>query len=406
MAEENKMWDESNAQAWLSNSQYANPAFISNYSGGLQQLIKDAQTENGRQKIAEAFKRSQENGNDQNSGNEDKNKNDNSLVVSEGKPEKSEKNQNEDWIDQKRKTWTKWSEQEHNPAYVFDEDKEFKEGLRFDVYKTPQDKEAGNIAATVAYTAPTKVSIETEEGKVPDYEFFAKLTKDAQEQDEVKAVSFKGDMTPEFQARLAASCLENKLDMVGGPDFIDVNLLGNVSEDLKKKAEEYNKTKKYETQYTQLVTAKKAEIANLKEKDPDKPVIVDLSTKIDSKDSPEFAAVAYAAYVNAGAEVVGTEKVFNKNPEGMIYNSDFQFMPKEAQKCISEHNKKIHDRMLDRTKNRISVAKPVVAEKEISSKKAMAIESVSPMKPINNPKTQQDTFQQFVLQGIKKEPRE
>ena len=90
----------------------------------------------------------------------------------------------------------------------------------------------------------------------------------------------------------------------------------------------------------------------------------------------------------------------------MIYNSDFQFMPKEAQKCISEHNKKIHDRMLDRTKNRISVAKPVVAEKEISSKKAMAIESVSPMKPINNPKTQQDTFQQFVLQGIKKEPRE
>ena len=316
----------------------------------------DATTPDGPQKIKEAKKKYDENqnsgggnGNGKGEGVENKENKENkdekpkTLDISQHKINGGEENTDKSWVEKKRESWKSWCEDKdiHNPPYIYDEDQEVKDGLRFDVYKTPQDKEDGKVAASVEYTAPTKVSIETEEGKVPDYEFFAKLTKDAKEQDDVKAVSFKGDMTPEFQARLAASCLENGLKMEGGPDHIDVNLLGNVSEDLKKKVEAFNKTNKYAHMYKELAEAKQKDVKEFKDKNPGKPCRVDLSTKIKPEDniSPELVALTYAAYVNAGAEVVGMDKIPQlKDSHGAIQTPDLQYFPEKARGVIVDFN--------------------------------------------------------------------
>lgn len=233
-----------------------------------------------------------------------------------------------DWIKKKRESWQPWCEKEHNPPYIYDENQEIKDGLKFDVYKTAEDKAAGKKAASIHYSSPRDVTMETEVGKTPDYEFFGKLAKEAKE-DKIPGVTFEGEMTPDFKAKLAAACLEHGLKMENGPEMIDVNLLGNVSEDVKKKVEAFNKTAENKKFYEQA----KAEAKALKEQNGS----ASFSLK-DEKD-PSKQAMLYAAYSNAGVKVTDTYDA-TKETKGYFKTEGLDFIGKEEMKPLETYNGK------------------------------------------------------------------
>lgn len=233
-----------------------------------------------------------------------------------------------DWIKKKRESWQPWCEKEHNPPYIYDENQEVKDGLKFDVYKTAEDKAAGKKAASIHYSSPHDVTMETEAGKTPDYEFFNKLAKEAKD-DKIPGVTFEGDMTPDFKAKLAAACLEHGLKMENGPEMIDVNLLGNVSEDVKKKVEAFNKTAENKKFYEQA----KADAKALKEQNGS----ASFSLK-DEKD-PSKQAMLYAAYSNAGVKVTDTYDA-TKETKGYFKTEGLDFIGKEEMKPLETYNGK------------------------------------------------------------------
>uniref|UniRef100_UPI0040267DA8 hypothetical protein n=1 Tax=Candidatus Scatocola faecipullorum TaxID=2840917 RepID=UPI0040267DA8 len=86
----------------------------------------------------------------------------------------------------------------------------------------------------------------------------------------------------------------------------------------------------------------KTRVAAALVQDPDKEF--DLQ-KVGAKD-PKSAALFYAAYVAAGAKVVGMEEV-NKDSQGMFQTETLGFMPEEAQKIISDYNYGIRKEQLE-----------------------------------------------------------
>ena len=151
----------------------------------------------------------------------------------------------------------------------------------------------------------------------------------------------------------------------------------------------------YRNKYIDAKEAAQARLSNDETKD--KPF--DLSKVKDVNE----AAILYAACANVGVKVEGMEKVFTKSPEGLIHNSDFGLMPEEAQSAIAKHNREIHDKMLDRVKDKSRVPGPVVAEKEISPQDVLSVQRQdqpkAPLKSAQNT-SEASKFQQFVLQGL------
>ena len=232
------------------------------------------------------------------------------------------------WIEKRRESWKHWCEKEHDPKYEYVEDKEFQNSLKFDVYKTPQDKEAGNKAASIHYIEENKVTIETDAGKVPDYEFFSKLVKEAKK-DGLPGVTFEGEMTDEFKARLAAACLEHGMNMKNGPEKIDTALLGNVSEDLKKTTDNFNF-------YQKAQKEAKAQMAQLaKDGKPSKKPEFNIK---DVKD-PEEAAILYATYTNAGFMVLGSYEI-TKHNKGKFNTDNLTFMSDKEKEPLTAYNQK------------------------------------------------------------------
>lgn len=244
----------------------------------------------------------------------------------------------EHWINKKRNSWQPWCEQEHNPAYIYDENEEFKTGLEFDVYKTQQDKDEGKKAASIRYEHEDDVTITTEKGKVPDYEFFAKLAKEAKS-DNIPGITFEGEMTPDFKARLAVACLENGLNIENGPENIDVNLLGqDISDDLKKKIETYNKEKQLESKRKELEATHNAMKQKAEQRDKSQPV--DISNIEDKNEK----AMAFAVHKNAGIEVTGLED------SGLVHAPDLHLFPQEAKDTIVKNNESILKDTYDKMK--------------------------------------------------------
>lgn len=240
-------------------------------------------------------------------------------------------NNEKDWIQEKRESYTNWCEKEHTPTYIFDEDKENTEGIKFSVYKTEEDKQAGKAGATYHYTSKDKVALEGEDNAAPDYEYFDKLAKEAKK-DGFPGITFSGEMTPDFQARLAAACIANGLKMINGPEKVDVNELGNVDDSLKKQVTDFN-TK---ADYKKLYEAQKAQAAQFKTDNPDKPF--DIKAALDGKEvSPAEAAIMYAAYANAGVTVEGMKDV-NKESAGMFSTEAMRLLPDEAKKTAVDYN--------------------------------------------------------------------
>lgn len=333
MADENTTYDTSSAQAWLSNSEYADPSFIQGYEGGMQQLVLDAQSEDGRKKISEKFetyssektakpKSNMKVGQNTSEGEEKSN------IAIQQQPKTTEN----DWIKDKRDSWQPWCEKEHTPPYIYDENQEVKDGLKFDVYKNEADKAAGKKAASIHYKSKQEVVIED----VPDYEFFDKLAKEAKK-DGIPGITFDSEMTPDFKARLAAACVANGLKMENGPEMIDANQLGNVSGDLKKQVETFNKTQEYSKVYEQA------------KQDAEKFDKTQSFSLKDEKD-PAKAAVLYAAYANAGIKVSDAYSATKDN--GGYFNTDYLgFMSDKEKEPLTKYNGK--QKQIDEVRNKV-----------------------------------------------------
>ena len=244
---------------------------------------------------------------------------------------------NTDWRQAKVDSWKNWCENEHTPAYVYDEDPNEKTALKFDVYKTPEDKQAGKKAATIHYNNPRDVTISTsDDQKAPDLEFFDKLTKEAKK-DKIPGVTFDGEMTPEFKTKLAIACLRNGLKMDGFDGKIDTNLLSDEEKktlglSLETKIKDYNTKIEYQSNYDK---AKEEAAKYAQEHASDKKVAMkDLMG--DEKDST-LAAIKYTAYERAGIKVEGV-KEFNANNEGTFKLSPKELLPEDVQETAGKHN--------------------------------------------------------------------
>lgn len=232
---------------------------------------------------------------------------------------------NTDWRQAKIDSWKHWCENEHTPAYTYAEDPNEKTALKFDVYRDTEKKEK---LATIHYNNPRDVTIGTDSRKAPDLEFFDKLTKEAKK-DKIPGVTFDGEMTPEFKAKLAIACLKNGLKMDGFDGKIDTNLLSDeekktLTPELKMKIEYHNLQKRAEG----LVALKKEKGEDMK---------FHLDVLVGDKKDPAYAAMAYAAYKNAGIEFVDVQKV-NAETRGMFIIKDKALLPQEVQDAVNAHN--------------------------------------------------------------------
>ena len=307
-------------------------------------------------------------------------------------------NQNTDnsWIQEKIKHWDNEWCQQHDPKYTFERvDADISPNtLKFDIYKTEADKTAGKKAVTLEYNNERDVSLSTEDGKAPDFEFFDKMIREAKENDHVPGVTFEGDMSPDFKAKLAIACIKHGLPMTGFEGKIDLNQLS--PEELNSLGDEVTKKVDYHNKYTAAKEAAQAHLANAETKD--KPF--DLSTMADMND----AAIVFAAYKNAGVTVDGVSSVFKNSPEGLIHTTDFKFMPQEAQETIGKHNKEIRNQMLTRTQGKARVPGPVVAEDKDEERKLAqhVINNETPkvLKSAESHATATKNFKNFILGGL------
>lgn len=331
MAEEVTTYDDSQARAWLSNSEYADPDFVDRY-GGLQQLVQDAQSEDGRRRIAEKYKAGF------------------MRVSAEPQPAPEAKSE---WREQKVESWKKWCEEEHTPAYIYSEDETEKVALKFDVYKTPEDKEAGKKAATIHYNNPRDVAVETEDNKAPDYEFFDKLAKEAKK-DKIPGIAFQGEMTDDFKTKLAVACLANGLKMDGFEGKINLEHLSEeernaLSPETKQAIAKYN----YDKDYAAIKEGVTAEVTAKREENPD--VKIDIADKLKDVQSPEQAAMIYSAYKANNVNFVNEEKL-NPESHGMFLSKEKALLPNEVQTTIDGFNNKT-------SSNLISAARKLRQEK-------------------------------------------
>ncbi len=323
-----------------------------------------------------------------------------SFIVKDGnntfQPAPQNQNTDNSWIQEKIKHWDNEWCQQHDPKYTFERvDADISPNtLKFDIYKTEADKTAGKKAVTVEYNNERDVSLSTEDGKAPDFEFFDKMIREAKENDRVPGVTFEGEMSPDFKAKLAIACIKHGLPMTGFEGKIDLNQLS--PEELNSLGDEVTKKVDYHNKYTAAKEAAQAHLANAETKD--KPF--DLSTMADMND----AAIVFAAYKNAGVTVDGVSSVFKNSPEGLIHTTDFKFMPQEAQETIGKHNKEIRNQMLTRTQGKARVPGPVVAEdKDEERKLAQHVindETPKVLKSAESHATATKNFKNFILGGL------
>lgn len=263
--------------------------------------------------------------------------------ISSGKAEKSDDtNEDTNWIKEKIESWNNnWCQDKdiHDPEYTFDRITEDVPDtqLKFNIYK---DAGKTQLGATIHYTSKTNVTLETEEGKVPDFEFFDKMIHEAV-QDGAPAVNFANadEMTDDFKAKLAIACLRYGIQMEGFDDDINLELLNpteraSLDENLVKKVDYYNL---------------KNAVKECKAKgDP---------VKISPKEKKVNAAMLYAAAKELDVPVEGFEN-FTKDSHGMftLPAKEKELLPKEVQDIVNKYN---HDKkeeniekIREKTKNR------------------------------------------------------
>ena len=188
-----------------------------------------------------------------------------------------------DWQEKELQSWNEWCIDEHRPPYppvVIDQEAE---GLRFDIYTNEEYlTNEENKAATIHYYSENQAALEMEEDKTPEFEIFDKFAANTKNNG-APGITFEEteEMTPEFQSRLAAACLNNDIQMENAPKFIDVNLLGDREKDhyiydnveLMRKIDEYNRanaarqSEKSDEQKFEEMVAREYRMTHFKEPD-------------------------------------------------------------------------------------------------------------------------------------------
>lgn len=291
--------------------------------------------------------------------NEDENKNDdNTLDIKEGEDKDAPTDENEDWKADKEKFW-----KEHCAGFEQEcaRDEEDKEGLSLNI--TKGDKKLGSVR----YSDSKHASIAGEDGKTADYSVFLGIVKDAKRNNQ--AINFSGQMSPEFAAKLKLACEELGVKYQNAPEGkIDANgFEDQLSEESKKKLEEYNNKQDYKQHLEQF----KKDLAEGKE--------IDLSGIKDEKDKTIAYAAAMVAAKDAkrdDVEIKGApEKTINyKNPKNFALDENGSIMkdnsgkaimtdnplyeatkdlPEEAKAALEGHNQGVRQKQLDNARNKV-----------------------------------------------------
>ena len=253
----------------------------------------------------------------------------------------SDDHHDNNWIKETEDSWKKWcvfydkdKDEGHNPAYVYDritEDVPDTE-LKFNVFL---DEKKEKLGATIHYKTERDITLETEEGKVPGFEFFDKMIYDAKKKG-VPAVNFVDaeHMTDDFKAKLAIACIKQNIPMEGFDGNVD-HKMHLTEKEFKKLPAETQK----EIEYRDIKNA-----VNLCKTKGDT-VTVKISPKQKDKST---VAMLYAAAKEVGAKVEGFD-AFTKDSHGMFIlpGKDKEILPKEVRAAINKVNSDVKEKNIE-----------------------------------------------------------
>lgn len=331
-----------------------------------------------RKHFAQKFREELENKDKENKDKEEKQPD--VLDISE-KDKESEKDENQDWKDEKEAFW-----KEHcgEHAQECERDPEDKDGLTLDIYKSNEEKAAKKPMARVHYSSKNKASIQGSDGKVADYSVFLGLAKDAKRNNQ--AINFDGEMTPEFAAKLKLACEEVGVGYQNAPEGkIDANTFaGELSPETLAKLEEYNKSQekqpepeKQEDKQEDKPKTYADYLAEMKEK-ASKGEEIDISNLEGAEKVIAYAAamVATNASKKDGIEIKGApettigfknEKNFELDDNGAVKKSDdgkpvmtanpiyeaTKNLPQEATTALEGFNRGIRQKQVEAARNKV-----------------------------------------------------
>lgn len=287
------------------------------------------------------------------------------LNVGEEK-EDSEKDENQDWKDEKEAFW-----KEHcgEHAQECERDPEDKDGLSLDIYKNKEDQAAKKPMAKVHYSSKNKASIQGADGKVADYSVFLGLAKDAKRNNQ--AINFDGEMSPEFAAKLKLACEEVGVAYQNAPEGkIDVNAFeGELSPETKAKLEEYNQSqdkqpepapKKEPEKYEEFLKDFQEKIANgqkgfdISMYEGAKAIEAYAAAKVAEKEAqeknPDFKATIEGkpeGHIDYNGQKIVEDADGKKTFEKSDLSKELEGLPKEAKEALGAHNQEVRQGQID-----------------------------------------------------------
>lgn len=287
------------------------------------------------------------------------------LNVGEEK-EDSEKDENQDWKDEKEAFW-----KEHcgEHSQECDRDPEDKDGLSLDIYKNKEDQAAKKPMAKVHYSSKNKASIQGTDGKVADYSVFLGLAKDAKRNNQ--AINFDGEMSPEFAAKLKLACEEIGVAYQNAPEGkIDANAFeSELSPETKAKLEEYNQSqdkqpepapKKEPEKYEEFLKDFQEKIANGQQgfdismyggaKAIEAYAAAKVAEKEAQKKNPDFKATIEGkpeGHIDYNGGKIVEDADGKKTFEKSDLSKELEGLPKEAQEALGAHNQEIRQGQID-----------------------------------------------------------
>ncbi len=314
--------------------------------------------------------------------NQDKPKDNNPMNVQEGQentgtPTNQDEHQDEhqdEWKADKEKFWKEHCGEREQEC---ERDPEDKEGLSLNISKE------GKKLGSVRYSDSKHASISGENGKTADYSVFLGIVKDAKRNNQ--AINFSGEMSPEFAAKLKLACEELGVQYQNAPKGkIDANSFADqLSDESKKKLEEYNNKQDYEKYLEQFKKdLAKGDGINLSGIKDEKEKIVAYaaamvaigsSMDLDKKNNKE----KITAYQDVAAkEIEGApdkridfeEKIAAKDENGMLkkdengkvvmednpYYEAVKDLPQEARAALIGHNQGIRQQQVEAARGRLS----------------------------------------------------
>ena len=305
--------------------------------------------------------------------NQDKPNGNNSLNIQEGQENTdapTNQDENQDWKADKEKFWKEHCGEREQEC---ERDPEDQEGLSLNISKE------GKKLGSVRYSDSKHASIAGEDGKTADYSVFLGIVKDAKRNN--LGINFSGEMSPEFAAKLKLACEELGVKYQNAPKGkIDANSFADqLSDESKKKLEEYNNKQDYEQHLEQykkdLAEGKEIDLSNITD-EKDKTIAYAaamVAAKDAQKDDVEIKGAPektigykneknFALDENGSIKYVLDEKGNPKKDEDgknivlMVDNPLYEAvkdLPEEAKAALEGHNQGVRQKQLDNARNKV-----------------------------------------------------